>query len=176
MSRLTALPPLAAKGAPGGAYLEVITSSVQHVDTCSPIRAGPGSTWGAASHRHDVVPGGTAREGMGPELTTTHEKQTHTTHAGLAAWVEQVAELTQPRDIHWITGSHEEWTELTDQLVEAGTFTRLDESKKPNSFYCACDPTDVARVEDRTYICSVDEKDAGPTNNWMAPGRDEGDR
>jgi len=116
-----------------------------------------------------VVPGGTAREGMGPELTTTHEKQTHTTHAGLAAWVEQVAELTQPRDIRWITGSPEEWTELTDQLVEAGTFVRLNEEKKPNSFYCASDPTDVARVEDRTYICSVDEKDAGPTNNWMAP-------
>ncbi|NUS40570.1 MAG: phosphoenolpyruvate carboxykinase (GTP), partial [Terrabacter sp.] len=106
---------------------------------------------------------------MGPELTTTHEKQTHTTHAGLAAWVEQVAELTQPRDIRWITGSPEEWTELTDQLVEAGTFVRLNEEKKPNSFYCASDPTDVARVEDRTYICSVDEKDAGPTNNWMAP-------
>lgn len=116
-----------------------------------------------------MVPGGTAREGMGPELTTTHEKQTHTTHAGLAAWVEQVAELTQPRDIRWITGSPEEWTELTDQLVEAGTFVRLNEEKKPNSFYCASDPTDVARVEDRTYICSVDEKDAGPTNNWMAP-------
>ncbi|KJK12144.1 phosphoenolpyruvate carboxykinase [Terrabacter sp. 28] len=102
-------------------------------------------------------------------MTTTHEKQTHTTHAGLAAWVEQVAELTQPRDIRWITGSPEEWTELTDQLVEAGTFVRLNEEKKPNSFYCASDPTDVARVEDRTYICSVDEKDAGPTNNWMAP-------
>ncbi|WP_147062308.1 phosphoenolpyruvate carboxykinase (GTP) [Terrabacter aerolatus] len=106
---------------------------------------------------------------MGPELTTTHEKQTHTTHAGLTAWVEQVAELTQPRDIRWITGSADEWTELTDQLVAAGTFVRLDESKKPNSFYCASDPTDVARVEDRTYICSVDEKDSGPTNNWMAP-------
>jgi phosphoenolpyruvate carboxykinase (GTP) len=116
-----------------------------------------------------VVPGGTAREGMGPELTTTHEKQTHTTHAGLAAWVAEVAELTQPRDIRWITGSPEEWTELTDQLVEAGTFVRLNESKKPNSFYCASDPSDVARVEGQTYICSVDEKDAGPTNNWMAP-------
>ena len=116
-----------------------------------------------------MVPGGTAREGMGPELTTTHEKQTHTTHAGLSAWVEQVAELTQPRDIRWITGSPEEWTELTDQLVEAGTFVRLNESKKPNSFYCASDPSDVARVEGQTYICSVDEKDSGPTNNWMAP-------
>jgi phosphoenolpyruvate carboxykinase (GTP) len=121
-----------------------------------------------------VVPGGTAREGMGPELTTTPEKthekqQTPTTHAGLAAWVAEVAELTQPRDIRWITGSAEEWTELTDKLVESGTFVRLNESKKPNSFYCASDPSDVARVEDRTYICSVDEKDAGPTNNWMAP-------
>jgi phosphoenolpyruvate carboxykinase (GTP) len=107
---------------------------------------------------------------MGPKLTTTHETEhTHTTHAGLAAWVAEVAELTQPRDIRWITGSPQEWTELTDQLVESGTFVRLDESKKPNSFYCASDPSDVARVEDRTFICSVDEKDAGPTNNWMAP-------
>ena len=107
---------------------------------------------------------------MGPKLTTTHETQhAHTTHAGLAAWVAEGAELTQPRDIRWITGSKDEWTELTDQLVESGTFVRLDESKKPNSFYCASDPSDVARVEDRTYICSVDEKDAGPTNNWMAP-------
>jgi phosphoenolpyruvate carboxykinase (GTP) len=123
-----------------------------------------------SSNRHDVVPGGTAREGMGPKLTTTHETQhTHTTHAGLAAWVAEVAELTQPRDIRWITGSADEWTELTDQLVESGTFVRLDESKKPNSFYCASDPSDVARVEDRTFICSVEEKDAGPTNNWMAP-------
>jgi phosphoenolpyruvate carboxykinase (GTP) len=83
--------------------------------------------------------------------------------------VSEVAELTQPRDIRWITGSDAEWTELTDELVEAGTFVRLDDSKKPNSFYCASDPSDVARVEGRTYICSQDEKDAGPTNNWMAP-------
>jgi phosphoenolpyruvate carboxykinase (GTP) len=92
-----------------------------------------------------------------------------TSHAGLAAWVAEVAELTGPDAVHWCTGSDEEWTALTDALVEAGTFTRLDETKKPNSFHCASDPSDVARVEDRTFICSVDSKDAGPTNNWMAP-------
>jgi phosphoenolpyruvate carboxykinase (GTP) len=107
---------------------------------------------------------------MGPKVTTTQEKpSTHTTHAGLAAWVAEVAELTQPSDIRWITGSKDEWTELTDELVEAGTFVRLNESRKPNSFYCKSDPSDVARVEDRTFICSREEKDAGPTNNWMAP-------
>ena len=73
------------------------------------------------------------------------------------------------RPIHWCTGSDEEWTELTDALVATGTFTRLNPAIKPNSFYAASDPTDVARVEDRTYICSVDEKDCGPTNNWMDP-------
>ncbi len=92
-----------------------------------------------------------------------------TTHDGILAWVNEIAELTQPADIHWCTGSQEEWVELTDALVASGTFTRLDDSKKPNSFWAASDPTDVARVEDRTYICSVDEKDCGPTNNWMDP-------
>ncbi|HEX5510412.1 MAG TPA: phosphoenolpyruvate carboxykinase (GTP) [Actinomycetales bacterium] len=92
-----------------------------------------------------------------------------TTHARLAAWVREVAELTQPDAIHWCDGSDEEWEKLTDELVETGTFVRLDPSKKPNSFWAASDPTDVARVEDRTFICSREEKDAGPTNNWMAP-------
>jgi phosphoenolpyruvate carboxykinase (GTP) len=92
-----------------------------------------------------------------------------TTHEGILAWVNEIAELTQPADIHWCTGSQEEWVELTDALVATGTFVRLDESKKPNSFWAASDPTDVARVEDRTYICSREEKDAGPTNNWMDP-------
>jgi phosphoenolpyruvate carboxykinase (GTP) len=92
-----------------------------------------------------------------------------TTHEGILSWVSEVAELTQPDQVHWCTGSDEEWTELTDFLVSTGTFTRLNEEKKPNSFYAASDPTDVARVEDRTFICSVDEKDAGPTNNWMDP-------
>jgi len=78
-----------------------------------------------------------------------------------------VAELTTPDEVVWVDGSDEEWQRLTDQLVEAGTFTRL--AKKPNSFWAASDPDDVARVEQRTFICSVDPDDAGPTNNWMDP-------
>jgi phosphoenolpyruvate carboxykinase (GTP) len=93
-----------------------------------------------------------------------------TTHQGILDWVNEVAELTQPERVYWCTGSDEEWVELTDALVESGTFVRLNEEKKPNSFWAASDPTDVARVEDRTFICSVDERDAGPTNNWMDPG------
>ena len=90
-------------------------------------------------------------------------------HAGLQSWVDEVAALTKPDRIHWCEGTPEEWTALTDELVEAGTFVRLNEAKKPNSFWCASDPSDVARVEDRTFICSVDEADSGPTNNWMNP-------
>src|SRR6195952_3018628 len=84
-------------------------------------------------------------------------------------WVTQVAELTTPDRGVCCDGSQDEWTRLTDELVEAGTYTRLDPAKKPNSFYAASDPDDVARVEERTFICSVDRKDAGVTNNWMDP-------
>ena len=94
-----------------------------------------------------------------------------TTHQGIAAWVEEIAALTQPDRIHWCTGSDEEWAELTASLEATGTFTRLNPDVMPNSFHAASDPTDVARVEDRTYICSVDERDAGPTNNWMDPAQ-----
>ncbi len=92
-----------------------------------------------------------------------------TTHQGIVSWVAEVAALTEPDRVHWCTGSEQEWVELTDSLVASGTFTRLDESRKPNSFWARTDPTDVARVEDRTFICSVEERDAGPTNNWRAP-------
>ena len=102
-------------------------------------------------------------------MTATTDTLAPTTHQGILAWVNEIAELTQPDSIHWCTGSDEEWEQLTAALEGTGTFTRLDPAIKPNSFYAASDPTDVARVEDRTYICSVEEKDCGPTNNWMDP-------
>jgi len=92
-----------------------------------------------------------------------------TTHKRLAAWVDEIAQLTTPDQVQWVTGSEQEWTQLTTKLVDAGTFVRLNDELRPNSFWAASDPTDVARVEDRTFICSVKEEDAGPTNNWMAP-------
>ena len=92
-----------------------------------------------------------------------------TTHARLLAWVEEVAELTQPDRIHWVDGSEAENKKLTDELVEAGTLKRLNPETFPNSFAAFSDPADVARVEEQTFICSEKEHDAGFTNNWMAP-------
>ncbi len=92
-----------------------------------------------------------------------------TDNGRLVAWVREVAALTRPDAVEWCDGSDQEWERLTGLLVDGGTFTRLDEAKRPNSFNAASDPTDVARVEDRTFICSEQEFDAGPTNNWMAP-------
>jgi phosphoenolpyruvate carboxykinase (GTP) len=95
--------------------------------------------------------------------------RSQTSLAELADWVRDIAMLTRPEKVVWCDGSDSEWERLTSLLVENGTFTRLNPKVRPNSFYCASDPSDVARVENRTFICSEREDDAGPTNNWIAP-------
>ncbi len=92
-----------------------------------------------------------------------------TTNAKLLEWVEGIATLTEPDAIHWFDGSDEEFELLSKQLVDAGTFVELNAALRPGSFWATSDPSDVARVEDRTFICSERESDAGPSNNWMDP-------
>ena len=90
-------------------------------------------------------------------------------HEHLKQWVEHWAGILQPADVYWCDGSAKEYDELCGKLVTSGTFTSLDQAKRPNSYWAHSDPGDVARVEDRTFICSRREEDAGPTNNWVDP-------
>ncbi|WP_342022928.1 phosphoenolpyruvate carboxykinase (GTP) [Arthrobacter citreus] len=103
--------------------------------------------------------------------TTGASAEAPTTHEALLAWVQQVAELTQPDRVYWVDGSEAENKSLTDELVEAGTLVRLNPEEFPNSFAAFSDPKDVARVEEQTFICSEKKHDAGFTNNWMEPSQ-----
>ena len=107
---------------------------------------------------------------MGIDATSVPEKvSAHPHHLGINTWVNEIAALTTPDDIHWCDGSPEEDAAMRKAIVASGAGTWLNAAKRPNSLLVRSDPRDVARVEERTFICSRSKKDAGPTNNWEAP-------
>ena len=99
-------------------------------------------------------------------MKTARSRGPLTRNLHLVRWVEKTAELTKPKDIHWVDGSQEEYDKLCRQMVASGTFTKLNEDLWPGCFLARSDASDVARVEDRTFICSLSKDNAGPTNNW----------
>jgi len=108
-------------------------------------------------------------DGHGVAKTIPGLEPAPTRHAGLVDWVERIAALAKPDRVHWCDGSQAEWERLTAEMVAQGTLVRLNPEKRPNAFFAASDPKDVARVESRTFICSTHQADAGPTNNWREP-------
>src|SRR5438128_12054196 len=107
-----------------------------------------------------------------PKIQKTLDRNPATplsTNVHLLNWVEKMANLTKPDSIHWVDGSEEEDETLKAQMVESGTFIKLNEELWPNCYYARSDSSDVARVEDRTFICSLSNDGAGPTNNWEEP-------
>src|SRR5882762_3764517 len=115
--------------------------------------------------------GVTAATGASPIASTPYSSVPLSNNEHLLRWVEKMAQLTQPAAIHWVDGSAEEDEALKAQMVAGGTFIKLNEELWPGCYYARSDASDVARVEDRTFICSLSKEAAGPTNNWEEPFR-----